>query len=71
METFGRNQQFSKDIHKTYQCIWIFFSQSGLTIFKVQFINFINQFIKRNLFFFAKRMDMSPMLSHHSVGHGS
>ena len=47
------------------------FSQSGLRLFKVQFINFINQFIKRNLVFFAKRMDMSPMLSHHSVGHGS
>ena len=23
METFGRNQHFSKKIHKTYQCIWI------------------------------------------------
>ena len=37
----------------------------------MQFINFINQFIKRNLFFFAKRTDMLPMLSHHSAGHGS
>ena len=58
METFGRNQQFSKNIDRIYECIWIFFSTIWIETIYGAIHKLYQSIHKKKFSFFAKRMDM-------------